>query len=206
MKLTRSVFALLLATAVVPACDKASDVPAMQQEATGLAKLYAGRFAHLEQQRQMLEERAKPVAGMQVEGAPTANAAYQSAVQQLAKLRADVAQAPAVIANTKDRAAAIALLGDMRKRFEDGYTLVNTQFDQYAQFLANAAASKNAVAQAGAAQGGGSASDPANTPSTPGQPQPNEAGSNSPPTPSGTMPPSSSTQGGPDQRAPAGGH
>jgi len=50
---------VLLAILAVAACEKTSDLPAMQQEMTGMVKSYAAKFDELEQRGSQLTQRLK---------------------------------------------------------------------------------------------------------------------------------------------------
>lgn len=193
MKLPRCLFALCL-VAAIPACDRASDVPAMRQEAAAIAKRYSTQLTHLDERRRDLELRKEGIAGLQVEGAAAADAAFANASRRLQTLLQLAKQAPSRLETAKDRASVIGQSGDLRHELEEGHTLVQAALNAYEMFLTNAEATKNQVA---------TASNPAGATAGTPPPPPPAPGSNSPPTPSGATPPSSSTSD-PTQAAPAG--
>jgi len=154
---------VLLAMLAVAACEKTSDLPAMQQEMTGMVKSYAAKFDELEQRGSQLTQRIKSL--------PTESAALVDANNTLAEagnrfreLHDVLGRVPneikaAVTAGKPDQLRQISdgLLGSsaekappptelevelgrttdaLRRRLEDGFVEINSALDAVDSTLA----------------------------------------------------------------------
>lgn len=205
MKLVRTLLALVLATSsatVLTGCSKSADTAPLEHEAVGLVKLYERKFAHLDQRRTALEERAKKLAGLKQEGTAASN--FAAASGQLAKLLEKTRSAPAELAAfAKGSAARVSLIsrtGDLKRELGEGFIVVNAAFDAYETYLTRVESGGDVASAAPLPAGSTGATDPHATPN------PHDPATTSPPSPSGDVPPSSSTQGGPAQKSPGGGN
>lgn len=199
MKLARSLFVLALAAAAAPlaGCAKSSDTGHLEHEATALVNMYARKLGDLEEYRRGLEARAKALAGLDQGGGGKIASDFRAASARLAELRQRAERAPAELTalakGSAARTSLITKIGDFKRDTKDGINIVQSAFATYDAHLTNVEVGRATVVAN--APGGNITPAPPSTPA-----------STSPTTPSGDLPPTSTTQGGPAQRAPAGGN
>jgi hypothetical protein len=121
-----TLFGLLLA---VSGCEKANDVPRLQDEARATAKAYQERFDELGHRAEAISKRGNT---LRVENSVDAQVAYRAAVTTLGENRRILQGLPARIdasGGTGDPDALPKLIDSVRERFENAVRLINWNLD-----------------------------------------------------------------------------
>ena len=123
------------------ACEKTSNVTAMQDEVTGLTNKYKQRFDELSKRISLLEQRGRSMVSVGTpEGLNDVRKLFLDSNKRLAELKTAVAQAPGSLAQASKaenpRVELIKLLGELDGRLRKGEIEVNASIDQVEQWLA----------------------------------------------------------------------
>lgn len=132
---------LLLGLLAVAACEKSSNVTAMQDEITGLNAQYKGKFDDLQKRVGLIEARGRAMAGGGTsQGMLEVRKLYIDTNKRLAELKQVVAQVgPQVAAAGKSengRAELIRLQSELRERYYRGETEITANLDSVETWMA----------------------------------------------------------------------
>ena len=137
MKL-RSLAIVIASLASLFACEKTSDVPAMQDEANGIVSMYKPRFDELSKRVIALEQRGRMLPP-DPPGVGEARTLFVDTNKKLGELRGLIEQAPNAISTAtkadNPRGELVKLMGEISGRLDEGQTEVNTNLDAVESWL-----------------------------------------------------------------------
>ena len=137
MKLIR----FLILITLFAACEKSSDVGAMQDEANGIVNSYRARFDALAQRMKSLNDRgSKTLDARTVPDFEQIGRVFADTQRKLIEMQGLVKSAPTTIANKAKvenaRSELIASMGTIRAQLENGHREINRNLDTVESWLA----------------------------------------------------------------------